>query len=326
MPRVYVTRKIPPTGLDLLRQSCDVYVWDGELPTPRDVLLEEAAQADAILTMLSDRIDSALLDAAPNLKVVSNYAVGFDNIDVAGATERGIAVGNTPGVLTDATADHAFAMMLAAARRLGEAERYVHQGEWKTWHPTKLLGQDVFGATLGVVGFGRIGQAMARRATGFNMRILYTGGSSAGAVAAELGAEAVELETLLRESDFISLHVPLTPDTKGLLGVDAFKMMKETAILVNTARGGVVDSAALVTALQEGQIAYAALDVTDPEPIPMDNPLLTLDNCLIVPHLGSATTTTRDRMGVIAAENILAGLKGETLPFCVNPEVFEDES
>lgn len=326
MPRVYVTRKIPPTGLDLLRQSCDVYVWDGELPTPRDVLLEEAAQADAILTMLSDRIDAALLDAAPNLKVVSNYAVGFDNIDVAGATERGIAVGNTPGVLTDATADHAFALMLAAARRLGEAERYVHQGEWKTWHPTKLLGQDVFGATLGVVGFGRIGQAMARRATGFNMRILYTGGSSAGAVAAELGAEAVELETLLRESDFISLHVPLTPDTKGLLGADAFRVMKETAILVNTARGGVVDSAALVTALQEGQIAYAALDVTDPEPIPMDDPLLTLDNCLIVPHLGSATTTTRDRMGVIAAENILAGLKGETLPFCVNPEVFEDES
>lgn len=323
MSRVYVTRKIPPSGLELLRQHCEVVIWDGELPTPQDVLLREVAQADGLLTMLSDRVDAALFDAAPNLKVISNYAVGYDNIDVAAATKRGIPVGNTPGVLTDASADHAFALMLAAARRLGEAERYVHDGQWKTWHPTKLLGRDVYGATLGIVGFGRIGQAVARRATGFNMRIVYTGGSSAGDVAAEIGAQAVDLETLLRESDFVSLHVPLTPDTKNMIGTEQFALMKDTAILINTARGSVVDSAALVTALQEGQIAYAALDVTEPEPIPMDDPLLALDNCLIVPHLGSATVTTRDRMGVIAAENILAGLNGEKLPHCVNPQVYE---
>ncbi|MCA9892607.1 MAG: D-glycerate dehydrogenase [Anaerolineae bacterium] len=321
MDRVFITRQIPPTGLEMLREACEVVVWEDELPPPRDVLVKEAAQSDGLISLLTDKIDAALMEQAPKLRVISNYAVGYDNIDVAAASARGIPVGNTPGVLTETCADHAFALMLAAATRIGEAERYVHAGKWQTWHPMLMLGQDVHNATLGIVGFGRIGQAVARRATGFGMRILYTGGSRAGDIAAELGAEQVDLETLLRESDFISLHIPLKPETTNLIDADALRTMKKNAVLINTARGKVVDSAALYAALKAGDIAYAALDVTEPEPIKMDDPLLTLDNCLIVPHIASASFATRDRIGQIAAANMLAGLKGEPMLHCVNPEV-----
>ncbi|MAU12269.1 MAG: D-glycerate dehydrogenase [Anaerolineaceae bacterium] len=321
MDRVFVTRQMPPTGLEMLREACEVVVWEDDLPPPQDVLMQEAAQSDGLLSLLTDKVDAALMEQAPRLRVISNYAVGYDNIDIPAATERGIPVGHTPGVLTESCADHAFALLLAAARRISEAERYVRAGKWQTWHPTLLLGQDVHNATLGIAGFGRIGQAVARRATGFGMRIIYTGGSSAGDVATELGAEQVDMETLLRESDFISLHTPLNADTTHLINAEALQMMKKTAILINTARGKVVDSTALYAALKAGDIAYAALDVTDPEPITMDDPLLTLDNCLIVPHIASASYATRDRIGQIAAANLLAGLKGEPMLHCVNPQV-----
>ncbi len=319
-PTVYVTRRIPDEGLDLLRETCDLRVWEGSLPPAREVLLREVAGVDGVVTMLSDRVDAAFFDAAPTLKVVSNYAVGFDNIDVPEATRRAIPVGNTPGVLTDTTADLAFALLMAAARRIVEGAQYVQSGAWKTWGPMTLLGQDVHGATLGIVGMGRIGQAMARRGRGFDMRVLYSGGQPDE----QMEAEQVELDDLLRQSDFVSLHVPLTPKTRGLIGARELALMKPTAILINTARGPIVDSAALHDALANGTIAYAALDVTDPEPVPLDDPLLALDNCLIIPHLGSASHATRGKMARMAAENLLAGLRGERLPTCVNPGVYGD--
>lgn len=320
-PRVFVTRRIPEAGLNLLQESCDVRVWEDELPPPREALLREAADAEGLLCLLSDRVDAALMDAAPQLKVISNFAVGFDNIDITAATQRGLPVGHTPGVLTETTADLAFALLMAAARRIVEAVHYVQEGRWKTWGPMLMLGQDVHGATLGIIGLGRIGQAVARRGRGFDMRVIYHGGSNEEAARA-IGAERRPLDDLLAEADFISLHVPLTPETHHLIDARAFERMKPTAVLVNTARGGVVDSKALYHALKSGQIAYAALDVTDPEPIPPDDPLLTLENCLIVPHIGSATHATRSRIALIAAQNVLAGLRGERLPHCVNPEVY----
>lgn len=319
--QVFVARRIPDNGLALLREACDVRVWEDELPPTADELRQAAANVDGLLTMLTDRVDGDLLDAASKLRVVSNYAVGYDNIDVPAATARGIPVGNTPGVLTEATADLTFALLMAAARRLSESEAYVNNGEWRTWHPTTLLGRDVSGATLGIVGLGRIGQAVARRAAGFGMRIVYHGGSDAEA-AERLNAQAVSLDELLRESDYVSLHAPLTHETRGMIGMTQLKRMKPTGILINTARGGLVETDALVQALKDGQIAAAALDVTDPEPLPADHPLVGLANCLVVPHIGSATHTARERMAEIAARNLLAGLRGERLPHVVNPEVY----
>lgn len=290
---------------------------------PRDVLLARVRGVDGVLSLLTDRIDGPLLDATgPQLKVVSNHAVGFDNIDVPAATARGIPVGNTPGILTDATADFAFALLMAAARRVVEGERYVRAGRWRTWGPSLLLGQDVHGATLGVVGYGRIGQALARRARGFDMRVLYYD-PSASAGAAEASATAVDLETLLAESDFVSLHTPLTPETRGLMNRERFALMKPTAVLINTARGPIVDPDALYDALVTRRIFAAALDVTDAEPIPSDSPLLTLDNLIVVPHIASASVATRQKMSLLAAENLIAGVRGERLPNCVNPEVYE---
>jgi glyoxylate reductase len=271
-------------------------------------------------------MDGAVMDAAgPQLKVISNYAVGFDNVDVVEATRRSIPVGNTPGVLTDTTADLAFALLMAAARRVVEGDAFARAGRWKTWGPTLLLGQDVFGATLGLVGFGRIGRAVARRAQGFAMRVLYYDPFAAAddPFAAEIGAQAVDLDTLLRESDFVSLHTLLNEETRHLIDADALARMKPTAILVNTSRGPVVDPDALYVALKEGQIGYAALDVTEPEPIPADSPLLGLDNIIVVPHIASASVATRGRMARMAAENLIAGLKGERLPNCANPEVYD---
>jgi len=315
-PRVFVARRIPEDGLNPIAAACDADIWPDELPPPRDELLGLVAGCDGILTLLTDRVDDELLDAAgPALRVVSNYAVGYDNIDVAACSRRGIAVGNTPGVLTETTADLAWALLMAAARRLPEGDRYVRAGQWRTWGPLLLLGPDVHGATIGIVGFGRIGQAVARRAQGFGMEILYHDVAELPAeVAAPLGATYVPLDALLARSDFVSLHVNLTAETRHLINADTLAAMKPTAVLVNTSRGPVVDHSALAAALRDGSIWAAALDVTDPEPIPMDDPLVGLDNCLIVPHIASATRATRGKMAAMAAANLLAGVRGEPLP------------
>ena len=323
-PRVFVSRVIPEEGLARVREATDVTIWPDELPPPRAELLRAIEGCDGVLTLLTDRVDDEFLDrAGPQLRVVSNFAVGFDNIDVAACTRRKIPVGNTPGVLTETTADLAWALLMAAARRLVEGDRYVRDGKWKTWGPMLLMGPDVHGATIGIVGFGRIGQAVARRAKGFGMRIVYHDlHRSPKQVEAEFDATFMTLEGLLAESDFVSLHTVLSPETKGLLNAERLGWMKPTAILVNTSRGPVVDSMALVDALRTGTIAAAALDVTDPEPLPADHPLVGLDNCLIVPHIASASRATRGKMAAMAAANLLAGLRGDRLPTPVNPEVY----
>ncbi|MCS7219712.1 MAG: D-glycerate dehydrogenase [Anaerolineae bacterium] len=322
-PKVYVTRLIPEEGLQMILEACDAEVWEGELPPPREVLLEKVKGRDGLLSLLTDQVDATLMDAAGSLRVISNYAVGYDNIDVQAATERGIPVGNTPGVLTETTADLAFALLMAVARRVVEGVDYVRAGRWKTWGPRLLLGQDVHGATLGIIGFGRIGQAMARRARGFDMRVLYYDRTRREGLEASLGVSYADLDTLLREADFVSIHTDLNPSTYHLMNAEALAKMKRTAILINTARGPIVDPAALAEALERGIIAGAGLDVTEPEPIPLDSPLLKFPNCVIVPHIASASVATRGRMARMAAENLLAGLRGERLPHCVNPEVYE---
>jgi glyoxylate reductase len=323
-PKVFVSRVIPEEGLARIREATDATIWEGDLPPPRDQLLAAVEGCDGILTLLTDRVDDELLDrAGPQLKVVSNFAVGFDNIDVPACTRRKLPVGNTPGVLTETTADLAWALLMAAARRLVEADRYVREGKWKTWGPMLLMGPDVHGATIGIVGFGRIGQAVARRAKGFGMRIVYHDLLRVPkSVEAEFDATYMTLEGLLAESDFVSLHTVLSPDTKGLINAERLGWMKPTAVLVNTSRGPVVDSMALVAALRDGTIAAAALDVTDPEPLPADHPLVGLDNCLVVPHIASASRATRGKMASMAAANNLAGLRGDRLPTPVNPEVY----
>jgi lactate dehydrogenase-like 2-hydroxyacid dehydrogenase len=324
-PKVFVSRLIPDDGIDPIVAVCDARVWDGDMPPPRDALLEAVAGCAGVLTLLTDKVDDEFLDAAgPQLKVISNYAVGFDNIDVAACTARGVAVGNTPGVLTETTADLAWALLMAAGRRLPEGDRYVRAGKWKTWGPLLLLGPDIHGATIGIVGFGRIGQAVARRAMGFGMSIVYHDVHRAeAAVEAAYGATFLPLEELLPRADFVSLHVNLTPETAGLMNAEKLGWMKPTAVLVNTSRGPVVDGAALADALRSGTIFAAALDVTDPEPIPADDPLLSLDNCLVVPHIASASRATRAKMAQMAAANVLAGVRGERIPTPVNPEVYD---
>ncbi len=321
-PRIYLTRRIPRPGMALLEEACDVRLWDEALPVPREVLLREVSEAEGLLTLLSDRIDAEIIAAAPRLRVISQYAVGYDNIDLAAATARGVPVGNTPDVLTEATADLAFALLMAVARRLVEGVDQVRQGLWRTWGPEILLGQDVWGATLGIIGLGRIGQAMARRGRGFGMRVLYADTRRKPDVEAALGVDYVPLEEMLSQVDYLSLHCPLTPETRGLIGEAALRRMKPTAILINTARGAVVQQDALVRALREGWIAGAGLDVTDPEPLPPDHPLVALPNCVITPHIASASVSARTAMALIAARNLLAGLRGEPLPHCVNPEVY----
>ena len=320
-PKAFVARRIPDEGLDLVRAACEMDLWLDELPPPRDDLLRRIAGVDGALTLLTDRVDDEFLDAAgPQLKVVSNYAVGFDNVDVAACARRGVHVGNTPGVLTETTADLAWALLMAAARRVPEGDRFVRAGSWKTWGPLLLLGPDVHGSTIGIVGFGRIGQAVARRAQGFGMEILYHDLEPLPASVTEaLGATYLPLEELLPRSDFVSLHVNLSPVTRHLINAETLGQMKSTAVLVNTSRGPVVDQVALAKALRDGDIWAAGLDVTDPEPIPMDDPLVGLDNCLIVPHIASASRATRGKMAEMAAANLVAGVRGEPLPTEVPP-------
>jgi len=323
--RVFVSRLIPDDGLGPIRESCEAQIWEGELPPDREALLAAIQGCAGVLTLLTDRVDDEFLDrAGPGLKVVSNFAVGFDNVDVPACTARGVAVGNTPGVLTETTADLAFALLMAAARRVSEGDRYVRAGRWKTWGPMLLLGPDVHGSTIGIVGFGRIGQAMARRARGFGMKILYHDLARAEpAIEAELEATYLPLEELLPACDFVSLHVNLSDQTRGLMNEERLGWMRSSAILVNTSRGPVVDHKALFQALRDGVIAGAGLDVTDPEPIPVADPLLTLENCLVVPHIASASRATRSKMAEMAAANLIAGVRGERLPTPVNPEVYD---
>ena len=324
-PRVFVSRLIPDEGLDLLRSQTDVDIWPEELPPPRDELLRRVAGIDGYLALLTDRVDDELLDhAGPQLRVVANYAVGYDNIDVPACTRRGVAVGNTPGVLTETTADCAFALLMAAARRIPEAYDYVRQDRWKTWGPMLLLGPDVHHATLGIAGFGRIGREVAKRARGFDMRVLYYDVYPAPPEEEQrLGATRVSLDELLAQSDFITLHVNLTPETHHFINRQTLAKMKPSAMLVNASRGPVVDTEALYEALKNGVIAAAALDVTDPEPLPGNHPLLQLPNCLVVPHIASGSYATRGAMARIAAENVLAGLQGQPLPAFVNPDAYQ---
>jgi len=324
LPRVFVTRQIPDIGLELLHPHAQVEVWPNSQPPSSDILLEKIPHLHGLLCLLTDPINQTLINAGTSLKVISQMAVGYDNIDVKAATRKNIPVGNTPGVLTDATADLTWALLMGSARRIVEAEKFVHAGKWTTWEPMLLLGADVAGATLGIVGLGRIGEAVARRARGFNMRIIYSSRQrKSPQLEQSLGVEYVDFETLLRESDFVTIHTALSAETHHLFSDRAFSLMKKTAILINTARGSIVNQDALYQALKKGEIAAAALDVTDPEPIPLDNPLLSLPNCLILPHIGSASYKTRALMAKMAAENLIAGLLEQKLPHCVNPEVYQ---
>ena len=320
-PRVLVTRLIPEVGLRRIVQECQAEVWEEPLPPPRDVLLEKIAGCEGILSLLTERIDAELMDAAgPQLKVISNFAVGFNNVDVAEATRRGIRVGNTPGVLTEATADMAFALLISASRRIVEAQDYIREGNWKTWEPLGHIGQDLVGKTLGIVGMGRIGHALARRCHGgWNMRILYVDKFRNEAAEQDFDAQHVEWNTLLSESDFVSVHVDLNSETEGMFDRDTFAQMRPTAVFVNSARGPIHNQQDLYDALVQGEIFAAGLDVTNPEPLDLEDPLLKLSNCVIAPHIASGTVSSRNGMAEIAANNLLAGVRGEPLRCWVNP-------
>jgi glyoxylate reductase len=302
--RCFVSRQLPGQALERLADEHDVDIWPGQFPPPHDELVERVKPIEGLLSMLTDRIDADLMAAAPDLRAIANYAVGYDNIDLQAAAARNIPVGNTPDVLTDATADLAFALLMAAARKLVEADAAVREGDWKTWEPERYLGADVHGATIGIIGFGRIGRAVAERAEGFSMRVLRTTSDSL----------PEELENLFQKSDFVSVHAPLTPDTHHLIDAHALGRMKPTAIVINTSRGELVDQEALTRALNDGLIAGAALDVTTPEPLPPDDPLLQAPNLIVTPHIGSATKTARERMADLAVDNLLAALAGEPMP------------
>ncbi|MBS7607760.1 MAG: glyoxylate reductase [Candidatus Bathyarchaeia archaeon] len=324
-PKVYVTRELPERGMKIIKERFDAEVWPEYGPPPKDEIIRKARDADALVTLLSDKIDAEVFDAAPKLKIIAQMAVGYDNIDVAEATKRGIYVTNTPGVLTETTADFAWALLMAIARRVVEADKYVRSGQWKvSWHPSMMLGRDVHGATLGILGAGRIGTAVARRAKGFNMKIIYYDViPMPPEVEKELGARRVDLDTLFREADFLSIHVPLTKETYHIVNEEKLRLMKKTAYIINTSRGPVVDEKALYKALKEGWIAGAALDVFEQEPTPMDNPLLKLDNIVVAPHIASASYETRSKMAEMVAENLVAFFEGRQPPNLVNPEVIK---
>ncbi|MEM1515653.1 MAG: glyoxylate reductase [Candidatus Bathyarchaeia archaeon] len=323
-PKVYITREIPERGLKKIIERFNVEIWPEYEPPPKQVIIERAKDADALVTLLTDKIDVEVFSAAPKLKIVAQMAVGYDNIDVEEATKRGIYITNTPGVLTETTADLTWVLLMAVARRIIEADRYVREGKWKVaWHPMMFLGRDVHGATLGIIGAGRIGSAVARRAKGFNMRILYYDIIRMPELEKEVGAEYVDLDTLLRESDFITIHVPLTKETYHIINAEKLRLVKKTAYIINTSRGAVIDEKALSEALREGKIAGAALDVFEQEPISVDNPLLKSENVVLTPHIGSASHETRSKMADMVAENLIAFFEGKVPPNLVNPEVMK---
>jgi len=321
-PKVYVTRELPERGLHKIKQRFDAEVWSEYAAPPKKVIIEKAAKVDALATLLSDKIDAEVFDAAPNLKIVSQYAVGFDNIDAKEATKRGIYVTNTPGVLTETTADFAWALLMSVARKVVEADKYVRTGKWKVgWHPTMLQGVDIYGATLGIIGLGRIGTAIAKRAKGFDMKVLYHDVVRRQDLEKELGIEYMEVKKLLQKADFVTLNVPLLKNTHHLMDERRLKLMKKTAILVNNARGPVIDEKALYKALKEGWIAGAGLDVFEQEPTPQSNPLLTLDNVVAAPHISSASFETRSKMAEMVADNLIAFFEGKVPLNLVNKEV-----
>ncbi len=320
--KVLVTRVLPQEFLDQMQAVAELSVWTEQDPISSEELARRAADLTGLVCTLTDLVDEAFLAAAPRLKVISQVAVGLDNIDLPACTVRGLPVGHTPGVLTETTADTAVALLLAAIRRLPEGEQYIKNGGWTAWDPDFLLGGDLHHTTVGIVGLGRIGAAVARRVKGFEVEILYSARNRKPDLEEELGAQFRELDVLLAESDHVVLTVPLSTATYHLLDERRLRLMKPDSTLVNIARGGVVDNLALARALTEGWVGRAALDVTEPEPIPTDHPLLKLDNCLIVPHIGSASYTSRDGMSQVAVENLVAGLRGERVPRCANPEVY----
>jgi len=323
-PKIYVTRKLPERGLQIIRKHFDMEVWPEYAPPPKKTIIEKAKNVDALATLLSDKIDAEVFNAAPKLKIVSQLAVGFDNIDIPEATKRGIYVTNTPEVLTDTTADFAWALLMALARRVIEADKYVRTGQWKVgWHPDMMAGRDIYNATIGVVGAGRIGYAVAKRATGFSMKILFYDVVPRPEIEKDFGAKKVDLDTLLRESDFVSIHVPLMKETQHLINEQKLKLMKKTAYLINNSRGPVVDEKALYKALKEGWIAGAGLDVFEQEPTPADNPLLKLDNVAVAPHISSASIETRSKMGEMVAENLVAFFEGKKPPNLLNTDVMK---
>ena len=321
--KVFVTRKIDPEAIELMKDSgFDVHVWEDEMPPSRDILLQQCKDASALLTLVTDKIDDELMSQSPQLKVVANMAVGYDNFDVPSATKRGIAMANTPGVLTKTTADLTWALLMAAGRLVVQGDRDVRAGKWKTWLPLGYLGQDIYDSTLGVLGLGQIGLEVAKRWLGFDMKILYFDTYRMKDMEEKYGFEySSDVETVLKKAAFISVHTPLTEETYHLIGEKEFAMMKPNAILVNAARGPIVDPKALYEALKSNVIAGAGLDVTEPEPILMDDPLLTLDNCVIAPHIGSASVATRNKMAMLSAQNIIAYFQNKPMPTCVNPEV-----
>ena len=321
-PKVFVCRELTGDDIERLREVADVTVWPESRPPTRDELLDQARDADGLITMVTERVDDDLLDRCPSVRVVANVAVGYDNFDVPAITRRGVAAGNTPGVLTDATADIAFALLLATTRRVVEARDALLAGAWRQWEPEFMLGTELAGSTLGILGMGRIGQAMARRALAFSMRVIATSRTHYPIE----GVSYVELPTLLADSDVVSLHVALSEETRRLIGERELSQMKSSAILINTARGAVVDQAALAHALNSGTIGGAGLDVFEIEPVPLDDPIVSARNCVVLPHIGSATRRTRAAMASLAIDNVIAGLRGERLPACVNPEIYDGQT
>jgi len=321
-PKVYVTREMPERGLRIIKERFEAEVWPDYAPPPKKTIIEKAAKVDALATLLSDKIDAEVFDAAPNLKIVAQMAVGFDNIDMNEATKRGIYVTNTPGVLTETTADFAWSLLMAVARRVVEADKYVRMGKWKVgWHPMMIQGRDVYGATIGIVGLGRIGCAIAKRAKGFDMTVLYYDVIRRPDFEKKYNLQFTQVDTLFQKADFVTINVPLTKETYHLVDEKKLKLMKKTAYLINNARGPIVDEKALYKALKEGWIAGAALDVFEQEPTPMQNPLLKLDNVVVAPHISSSSYETRSRMAEMVAENLVAFFEGKTPPNLVNPEV-----
>lgn len=312
-PKVFITRKIPDEIIEKIEKSCDVRVWEHtDTPVPREILEKEIADADGLFCLLTESINRELLEKAKQLKVISNMAVGYNNIDIEAAKEKGITVTNTPGVLTETTADLTFALMMATARRLIESSDYLRTGKWNTWSPMQLTGQDIYGSTIGIIGMGRIGAALAKRAKGFNMNILYYNRSRKHALEEELNMNYVELEVLLKESDFVCVMTPYSSETRFLISARELSLMKKSSILINTARGGIVNEDDLYLALKNGDIWAAGLDVFEEEPISLDHPLLTLPNVVTLPHIGSASIKTRLKMAELAAENLLLAVTNQT--------------